>query len=510
MLPLRITLGRRAPPRILRVEKLSLLIDTNILIPLEPTSTSDFEPDSGAAIQLIQLCQRTQTTVYLHPYQQRDLDRDTNQNRQRARRSLSQKYPSLVRIPHLDGSLTAVIGQAEEGSNDWVDDHLLAAVARRAVNFLVTQDKGIHKKATRAGLSDRVLDLDDAIAYLGAQVIDLIPATPGVREEKAYNVNWRADIFDSLRSSYEGFDEWTQKCASEGRDVFLVDGIGDRQYAAVAVLNVEQNVPRGLSGRVLKLCTFKVSESHVGNKLGELLLKNVFSYSFENRADWLFVEVGGQHPMLIALLEQFGFTHLEITKPNGDKIFAKPILATDSLTLQNPFEYHVRHGPRRFHSDEVQLHVIPIQARFDELLFPERQSQPSLFATRGAFANSIRKAYICNSPIRRMKQGDLVAFYRSEDEQSIGALGVIETILVSRNVDEVTNFVGKITVYERASIEKLCQQEVLAVIFRQAVVCKTGIPLSELLAANVLNSWPQSITTVSEQGKEWLVKRIAE
>jgi hypothetical protein len=491
------------------VSQLKFLIDTNILIPLEPTSHEELKEDSDDVRRFAQLSQSCGTSLYIHPCQKIDIGNDTNLNRGAALLKLTDKYPLLDPPPHLTSELKNLIGVSELNTNDWVDDNLLAAVFQKAVQFLVTQDKEIHKKAKRAGLENSVLDVSEAIEYLSAGLTQSTEPTPAVRLDKAYNLNPEAQIFSSLHEDYPGFGDWLDKCANQGRDVFLIDAQKEREYAGLVILNPENSPPNALEGKVLKLCTFKVGDKHVGSKFGELLLKNIFNYAMENSFDWIFVEVFPKHELLIVLLETFGFEDLKCHKSNGERIFAKPIMATDSsISTKDAFEFHRRHGPHRVTFNGINTYAVPIQPQFDELLFPERQKQINMFQGTTPFGNSIRKAYLCNASIRRLQKGDLLLFYRSGDEKAASALGIVEDTLVSQSVEDIIAFVGKVTVYGEEDIKSLCQKETLAVLFRQVKVLNEGIPLSTLLEAGVLNGAPQSIGLVSNESVKWLKQKL--
>lgn len=59
-----------------------------------------------------------------------------------------------------------ILGAAEYGTNDWVDDQLVIALHRDATDYLITEDDGLHRKAQRLGLGDRTLRLRDAVEML--------------------------------------------------------------------------------------------------------------------------------------------------------------------------------------------------------------------------------------------------------------------------------------------------------------------------------------------------------
>jgi hypothetical protein len=118
-------------------------------------------------LDLARRAQQASATLLLHPAQLHDIERDEDLDRRRLRRLQSQRYPRLEGAPPISERIVAICGEAATGSNDWVDHQLLAAVQNHAVDFLLTEDRRIHAKARRLGLSERVMGIDDAIAVAG-------------------------------------------------------------------------------------------------------------------------------------------------------------------------------------------------------------------------------------------------------------------------------------------------------------------------------------------------------
>src|SRR5690606_37684727 len=121
----------------------------------------------------------------------------------------------------------------------------------------------------------------------------------------AHELSISQRIFDSLRASYAPFDLWFAKCQMEQRQCWVVKQQGD--IAALTIVNEEKKETYGLGGKILKVCTFKVSPEHRGFRFGELLLKTLFDYAFDNKFDAMFVEAFPRHAELFDLLEAFGF-----------------------------------------------------------------------------------------------------------------------------------------------------------------------------------------------------------
>jgi hypothetical protein len=143
--------------------------------------------------------------------------------------------------------------------NDWSDVRLLAALDAKAVDFLVTQDVGLHRRAERAGLGASVLTVDEALEWLKQTFTAVSVSLPYVEERKAYQINPDDAIFSSLRADYPGFDKWFDNCRRQHRVCWVLE-IGNK--IAGLVIRKEENHfearTQHLGPKILKICTFKV------------------------------------------------------------------------------------------------------------------------------------------------------------------------------------------------------------------------------------------------------------
>ena len=119
---------------------MNLLLDTNVLIPLEPAS-GGLQLGTPLAAELAMLANRGGHSLYLHPAVRVDIERDRNPSRRGELLALAQKYPRLPNPPDVPAGLSCIVGEAAPGTNDFVDDLLLSAVYVDAVDILVTEDR---------------------------------------------------------------------------------------------------------------------------------------------------------------------------------------------------------------------------------------------------------------------------------------------------------------------------------------------------------------------------------
>lgn len=487
---------------------MKFLIDTNIFIPLEPTDLADLEAGTPAAIEFARLVSETGHQLYVHPATRADIRRDVDEARRRVREILFNKYPCLPHPPPISSRLERILGRAEPQTNEWVDNHLIAALEADAVDFLVTEDLTLRKKAARLGLEARVATVTEAISIV-QDLFDIAPMPPpAVQAVKAHALNEHDPIFKSFREDYPGFDAWLRKCKREHRQAWVIE-VEPARLAAFCIVKPEKSVDFGVVGKILKMCSFKVSDEYNGFRFGELLLKTVFDHASSNRYDWIYVTVFEKYGNLIGLLKDFGFQDVGHRTKLGEVVLAKPMSFTEAdRDSWDSLAFNVRYGPFAVKIKGVPTFVVPIKPQYHRLLFPEAEEQLELMPGRQPFGNSIRKAYLSNSLIRTITGGANLLFYRSEDIHSVTCLGVVEDTLVSSSPIEVARYVGKRTVYTFREIEALCSREVLAILFRQSRILKSAIPLKELMANGVLSAAPQSIVTVAEEAREWLQTRL--
>jgi hypothetical protein len=235
------------------------LLDTNILIPAEPTSPADAEPTTPLVTKLVGLLAEARCEAFIHPASIAELREDRDADRRNLRQQLLDKYVRLPAPPAITSAITDVLRVPVPGSNTETDTQLLAAVLGNAVDFLVTSDDRIHRHAARLDLTDRVLTPEDALATTRALIPARPVAPPAVQPILCHELNASDRIFDSLRVDYPGFDDWLGRCQREHRRGFLITS--REGHAGVAIIKPEESGEHGLQGKVLKICALKVRSS---------------------------------------------------------------------------------------------------------------------------------------------------------------------------------------------------------------------------------------------------------
>lgn len=486
---------------------MKFLIDTNVFIPLEPTAPTESKGLRVIAIRFAQRANEAGYPLYVHPEQMQDILGDRDEARRDLRKALLNKYPTLPDPPP-STRVDSTLGAPKQESHDWVDHQLLAALQADAIDTLVTEDVRIHRKAKRLGLHHRVAFVTEALTELEALSDKPQGSLPAIDTTKAHNLDSNDEIFASVRQDYPEFDAWLTKCKREHRQSWIVRG-PDNTYAGVSIVNREDREDLGLPDKTLKICMFKISDQHAGYRYGELLLRDIFNYAEQNAFCSLFVKIFPRQERLIAFLSEFGFFDSAKPTSRGELRLIKEFRFTDeNLARLDPLEFNRRFGPRAIKWSDVSAFIVPIKPKYHDILFPEATAQAEFFEGHRACGNALRKAYLCHSVSRELQSGSILAFYRSEDVQAITIIGVVEETLVSHRATEIARFVGKRTVYPIREIERLCEKDVLAILFRQARIVRPPIALDKLLRNGIIAAAPQSIAKLNLTSRKWIHNQL--
>jgi predicted nucleic acid-binding protein len=120
-----------------------ILLDTNIIIPLEDSSKTPGESFS----ELVRLANANNLQLIVYPASLEDIQRDGDGQRRKISLSRVRKYPFLENPPIPDASELERLELKQEDENDRVDNQILYSIYKDAANILMTEDRGLHRKA---------------------------------------------------------------------------------------------------------------------------------------------------------------------------------------------------------------------------------------------------------------------------------------------------------------------------------------------------------------------------
>lgn len=491
---------------------MNILIDTNIFIPLELTSLSDMEPETHSINELYRKAKEVDYHVFLLDTQKKDVENDKNEERKRLRLVAFEKYELLKNVKTTN-IIKTIFPNIPEDSHDFIDIALLNAVCANAVSILVTNDEGIHKKAKKIGKEDFVYYLAEALDFINQQLpqnLKVEVSHPIIKAEKCYNIDINDTFFDSLRADYkeEKFNNWfKEKCQKGHRDCLVIQD--DDKLVGLCIYKFEKPCYE-MKGRVLKICTFKLSVS--GNKQGELLLRKLFDYSYTSEVDWIYVTAYEKN-YICQFFENFGFErYSKVKEDSGELIFRKQMkpLPEDYLKF-TPLDFDIRFCPRYFNAEQDAF-LVPVISSYHNMLFPESIKENLLFPQldyMNSYSNAMRKAYLCKSNTNLVREGSILFFYKSHGVGNIETCGIVERVERLRNLDAIISLTGKRTVYQRSEIENMCKdgKDILVLLFRQAEGFAKEIHFSDLQKQQLVSGVPQSITKLTEEAKTWILKQ---
>ncbi len=408
--------------------------------------------------------------------------------------------------------------------NNRIDVELLASLKANAVDFFVTQDEGLHRRAARSGLAERVLFVPDAIRLIQRKFEPSTVKLPYIVQKKAYELDVRLPIFDSLREGYPEFDNWfIAKCQRPQRDCWVieVDGevVGIVIYKEESLADTDSLIE---GAKFLKLCTFKMSPNYRGERFGEQLLKQALWYAASNNFDVVYVTAFEDQIVLINLLNYFGF-RVTYRNKRGEFVIEKAIpRSVHKPRGMLPLEATIINYPKFYYGDDNSKFVVPIQGDYFERLFPEKDGkrQGELFGPGELGAtglnqkkipgNTIRKVYVCRANTLRIRPGDVVMFYKSQRDgddhsQCLTTLGVVEGYSEALDEDDLVKMTSKRSVFSDEFLREMFSGNTSPVKVLDFLLIghfEQPITLNNLVQFAALRAAPQSIVGVPDEAFE--------
>jgi hypothetical protein len=483
------------------VAHLRAIIDTNIFIFRENYAILPENLQS-----LLNLLQRKDIQIVLHPLSVREIEKDNESERRAIVLSKIKTYQMIEDPPLVqnDEGFTRLIGKAEN-DNQLVDDNLLYCIFRDAADILITEDKGIHSKSKQLRLSHRVLNVDQALSHLKSQLQPKpVSSPPAVKEIPVHSLKLDDPIFDSLKIEYAKtkvpFGEWWTKISREGRKAWVYQR-DEGSIGAVLIYKVEDGAvwsePPLPPKKRLKISTLKVALVETGQKIGELFIKMSVEFAAKNDIDELYLtHFSRPNDDLLKLIEEFGF--FKAAKMGDEDIYLKKLIPEGSWS--SPYEVSKRFYPSFYDGKLVRKFIVPILPKYHDRLFTDYQHrQPTIPEYSGELiveGNTINKAYLSHSKVRSMARGDVLLFYRSQDEMSIVTLGVVETVRHSQDPIRIAALTAKRTVYPLEEIKRLAKKPIKIILFRGHFHVAKPLTLNYMLDNGVLLQAPQSTVRI--------------
>lgn len=465
-----------------------VLLDTNIIIHRENDKISNY--DIGLLYYWVDKLKLTKVT---HPLTEEEISRYGDTKHLEVLKIKLQAYERIyTRAEPTREFYDRLSAFPVKNENDQVDNQFLYEVYSARVDMLITEDKRMRLKAQALGIENRVFSIEQFINEATRKYPSLIEyKTLNVKPFRIGELNWKDPFFDSLRSSYPGFDNWLAK-KSEEKVYVCHDHIN--HILGLLYLKIEEEnenysdiSPIFSPKRRLKIGTFKTETT--GFRLGERFIKITFDNAKQAGIDEIYVTMYPFVKGLRELLEQWGFEYW------GEK--GKEIVLIKKLTKYDERRTTLQNFP--LVRKDCNKFILPIYPQYHTTLLPDsilNTEQPTDFIKNIAHRYALRKIYITGALVCSATKGDLVVFYRIGDRPPqkyssvLTSIGIISRIRKNfQSKDEFFKACENRTVFSRQDLEKWWNrypQQILVVDFLFKEAFKHRIPLSFLWEENIV------------------------
>jgi len=408
---------------------MKVLLDTNIVIHREASRILNV--DIGV---LFRWLEKGKYIKCVHPVTIQEIEKNSNQETANTLCVKLESYEVLKTVTPLRPEVISVSNKIDVNQNDKNDTILLNEVFSERIEFLITEDKKIHKKAELLGIADRVFKIDSFLEKVVSENPDLVNYKVLAVTKKLFGeINLNDSFFDSFKEDYSGFDKWFLKKSDEIAYVTINKG-NILSFLFLKVEDKDENYsdirPIFTPKRRLKIGTFKVISN--GVRLGERFMKIIFDNAIQYKVEEIYVTIFDkreEQKRLINLLEDWGFVLFgtKSTKNGTEMVYVRDF--SPSFNINNPkltFPYF---------SKSTNIYMIPIYPTYHTELLPDSiltTESPYDFVENEPHRNAISKVYICRSIEKNITKGDIIVFYRTAaSDRSAYYTSVITTIAIA-------------------------------------------------------------------------------
>lgn len=435
------------------------LLDTNIIIHRETSKIQNH--DIG---QLFNWLDKLQYEKYIHPITVTEIESYRNQEVVDAFTIKLESYNKIKHPIAFSNEVQKVSDDLDKNTNDINDTHLLNEIYEDRIEILITEDKKIHLKAQKLGVSHRVFKIQSFLEKVTSENPDLVDyKILAVKKVDFGEINLKDPFFDSFRNDYQEFDKWFKK---KSNDVCYVCYNDDALTAFLYVKveksdeNYSQISPQFERKKRLKIGTLKVISN--GFKIGERFLKIVFDNAMQYAVNEIYVTIFDKRPeqeQLIEMLKVWGFVeHGTKTTKNGNEIVLKrPFGKELTINIDKPkFTFP-------FISRDTRKFIIKIEHQYHTELFPDSintREDVTKYTDNKPHRNRIGKVYISHSKDRHLKSGDLIVIYRMGEtspkkySSTVTSVCIVEEVLNNfKSFDDFFNACNRRTLIKKEDLK---------------------------------------------------------
>ena len=488
------------------------LIDTNILINREMINPID--PEIGT---LFYWLEKLGYKICVHPTTKEEILKNKNKKTVDAFLIKMNSYEELGLSRNLNPKVKKICEPIDRNVNDTNDTKLIDEIYSDRVDIFISADKKIHEKAKMLKIADKVFTIKTFLESVAKN-------TPGlkdydvlsIRKEKFSAIDLNDPFFDSLKkeytNDYTNFSKWFNR--KLGEEVYTLRGENGKLEAFLYLKieypneNYSDIKPPFKAGTRLKIGTLKVSKT--GMRLGERFLKIIFDNASLNHVDEIYVTVFNNTKdelRLIDMLEDWGFLYHGI-KNKDEMVYCRKYKKSDNQPVN-------RKEPKKtfpYISQSADFYIISIRPEYHTDLFPDsilRGENPADF-DEAPHRNAISKSYISLSPLKELKSGDAIVFYRTGGIHKgvCTTVGIVEEVMLDiKREEDLIEITNKRTVYNQDDLKNLFKRSlslpkeyrVFVINFLFAGTLKKKLNLEELKKRKIVDNGPRSIVKISKE-----------
>lgn len=431
------------------------LLDTNIIVQRESLNNCCSE------INLVyQSIDKFKGTKLYHPITAKELDGYRDKLIKTAMMAKLNSYEKLSETTICDDYFKQIVLPFGSDKNSENDNEILYQVYSGRVDFLITEDRGILRKAKELYLRDRVMSSNEFLTTIERQNPSLIDYDAlSVSLVKIGSLNIDDHFFDSLREDYGGiaFNQWLTKKSESDAYVFKNnEGIQGFLYLKTEEKDEDYSDfdPQFMPKRRLKVGTFKINST--GIRLGERFLKIIFDNALKRDVDEIYVTMFRNKRKEVAglknLMEKWGFVE-KGAKKNGEIYLVKDMRNYDDAKGPK-FNYPLI-------KNDSTISFLPIVARYHTKLFPDLhlKNEDATFFD-GACSYAIEKIYVTAWNNVDLEPGSLLCVYCMADynkryRSTITGVCVLYEVIKISSVDELVEKCQNRSVFTESELREL-------------------------------------------------------
>lgn len=303
------------------------------------------------------------------------------------------------------------IRKNDENKNDEIDTSLVKEVFAKRVDYLITEDKGIHKKAALLNIEHLVFSISDFLEKVTIENPELSDyKVLSVKKIYFGDLNIEDSFFDSFRNDYPEFNNWFNGKSES----YAFVSLNERKIVAFLYIKTEGHenyndiTPVFKIKKRLKIGTFKVIST--GHKLGERFLRISFVEALKNNVDEIYITIFNrteEQKSLIFLLKNWGF------EKHGKKNTEECVYIKNFRPIPDKIDPKLTYP---FLNKQCKYFLCPIDPQYHTDLLPDsvlRTENVKAFSESKTHRNAIQKVYISRSINQDIQTGDIILFYRT-------------------------------------------------------------------------------------------------